>query len=331
MMSLGHDDEESSVSSVSTYDPKARDDGKLIKLTPQVSNILQLIEQNSPDVTNLLVCADDDDDDDDEEYVEPSPFTREEWIRLGHAVGGNTTITAFRFYACDSYYGDVDPIQSTEVRDAFCEGLARNRSIQQLYSGGLDYTSGQIRIMSPFFVHNAHLIQVSFCDNALKSGDINLLTETIKERGENVKTIRSFDYRCSSVGHSQGQISALVDLAKACTHLTSLGLTNFESAFDLSSYHIIASYLASKHCMLKNLDLHGNRIEDDGCRVIAESLRINRRLRRLNMYPFGISSKGLDAFIPVVCDVSSIESTLNSNHTLEQVSKCDIAIIESPQ
>ncbi|EJK52404.1 hypothetical protein THAOC_28322 [Thalassiosira oceanica] len=61
-----------------------------------------------------------------------------------------------------------------------------------------------IRLMTQFFVHNPHLTQVSLCENALGPDDINLLTGAIKERGEKVKTIRSFEYRCSAVGgHSQ--------------------------------------------------------------------------------------------------------------------------------
>ena len=71
--------------------------------------------------------------------------------------------------------------------------------------------------------------------------------------------------------------------------------------------------------MLGRLDLFGLRINDAGCRVIAESLRTNRRLRRLDIENDEITGQGYASFIPVVCDASDIESTLNSNHTLEYV------------
>jgi len=38
------------------------------------------------------------------------------------------------------------------------------------------------------------------------------------------------------------------------------------------------------------------------------------------MNNFEITSQGYATFIPIVCDSSSIQSTMNSNHTLEQVS-----------
>ena len=73
--------------------------------------------------------------------------------------------------------------------------------------------------------------------------------------------------------------------------------------------------------MLRKLDLHGNSINDDGCRIIAESLRINKRLRYCGIFSSEVTGRGFASFIPVVvCDASSIDSTMNSNHTLEEFS-----------
>ena len=91
------------------------------------------------------------------------------------------------------------------------------------------------------------------------------------------------------------------------------------SDFGLSSCQAIASLLAGKNCMLRDFFFYGGNINDAGCRVIAESLRINRRLRRLCIYNDEMTGQGFASFIPVVCDASDIESTLNSNHTLERV------------
>ena len=71
--------------------------------------------------------------------------------------------------------------------------------------------------------------------------------------------------------------------------------------------------------MLRKLFLIGGNINDEGCRVIADSLRINRRLRRLCIFNLRTIGQGFASFIPVVCDASDIESTLNSNHRLESV------------
>ena len=115
--------------------------------------------------------------------------------------------------------------------------------------------------------------------------------------------------------------SALLDsgvIGVLCTHLTALTLCGL-SGFDLSSCRAIASFIANKKCMMRELYLDHNHINDDGCRMIAESLRTNRRLRRLSFENKEITKEGYKSFIPVLCDTSSIESTLDSNHTLEQV------------
>jgi len=266
-------------------------------------NTVLRIEQNSPLITQLNVYDD-------------TPFTVEDWIRLGRAVGGNTNIVELRLrFFTDG--ADDDPIRSTEVQNAFCAGLARNRSIQKFQSNNIHYTSEQIGIMRPFFSHNASLTRIKFDGSELEPGAIGVLTEAIKKRGGNVKTIRSFEYR-SDAG-SPRQVAAIVDLAKTCSHLTNLTLSGFISGFDLTSCQAIASFLAGNNCMLRKLDLYQNRIRDDGCMVIAESLRTNKRLRWLSVGMNNITSDGFASFIPAVYDTSSIDSTLNSNHTLEQV------------
>lgn len=244
-------------------------------------------------------------------------FTVENWIRLGQAVGQSMRITEFRIYAADSNY--YDPIRSTLIQDLFCDALAQNRSIQVLHTEGLEYSTGQIRIMRPFFSQSEGLTEIIFRGSDLRPGTIDELTEAIKERGGNAKTIRLIEYSSLSVANIN-QILAIIELAKECTHLTTLTLTHpFRSGFCLCSCRAIASFLASKNCMLKRLLLDGSRIKDDGCKVIARSLRHNRRLKWLYANDCGISDQGLASFTTAVCDTSSIESTLDSNHTLEGI------------
>ena len=174
-MSLDQEDEDSSVSSVSTYDslaqllPPLMKAGDRINFNWDISHDLQRIEQNSPDGTSLMV----------KKMPDDQEVTEEGWVRLGQAIGRNTNITKFFI---NMEYGEIDgPHRSTEIQDAFCAGLAQNRSIQMFHSTGLEYTSGQIQIMSPFFSQNAHLTKIDFSDSALDSEAIDALTEAIKE------------------------------------------------------------------------------------------------------------------------------------------------------
>ncbi|EJK69783.1 hypothetical protein THAOC_08922, partial [Thalassiosira oceanica] len=216
----------SSVSTVSTYDEGDHGD----EGTHYVSD-WRLIEQNSPQLTNLVVLNWDDFRDD---VPLALIYSRDDWINLGRAIGENTTITRLIFVA-DSETGTGDPIRSTEVRDAFYAELAKNRSVQVFSTSGLEYTSGQIQTMRHFFTHSAHLAEICFhgsaYGSALEPSAIAVLIEAIKERGENIKTIRSFTY--SLAAESPSQVGAMVDLARSCTHLTHLTLSRFSSGFDL--------------------------------------------------------------------------------------------------
>ena len=246
-------DESRSIASVSTYNEA--DHGEEYALF--VSDWKHIEQRNAPHYRNVTVANWDDDDFED---VEPSSFTREDWIQLGRAIGGNTTITSLVVSVDNQDDGDDNPIRSIDVQDAFCTGLARNRSIQVFDTSGLDYTSRQMKIMRPFFSHNPQLVEIIFEDGSLDVGAINVLTEAIMQRGGNVKTIRSFEYSRATV--SPSHIFAIVELAKTCTHLTSLTLSGLTGGFDISSCQAIASFLAGKKCMLRRLYLNENHINE---------------------------------------------------------------------
>ena len=226
-MSDSHDDE-SSISSVSTFDGAYLDESVCVDEVSEVPLVTKVIEMDSHNFTNVGVRTNTSD--------HTSIFTVENWIRLGQAVGRNTHITAFQIYAADSnfydpYYGSYfrDPIRSTKVQDAFCAALARNRSIQVFHTEGLEYSPGQIRIMRPFFSQSAQLTEIRFRGSKMDPGTIDELTEAIKERGGNVKTIRLFEYS-SLAWAGSNQIWAIMELAKECTHLTTLNLSHISAA-----------------------------------------------------------------------------------------------------
>ncbi|EJK60624.1 hypothetical protein THAOC_18984 [Thalassiosira oceanica] len=307
-MSLAHEDEDSSVSSATSYDSTTYDNEKCTDYSSDQPRFLQLIERNSPLVTNLFVWL---------YSTYDQLFTGDDWIRLGQALGQNTTINVIQILVGND---PDDPIRSTEVRDAFCAGFSRNRSIRVFQAEGFDFTSRQIQILRPFFSHNAHLTEIKFYSPGLDSGAIDKLTDAIKERGRNIGTIRLINYiSAESVSRrvSHGRISAIVELAETCTHLTYLKMSTLR--FSQNSCGSIASLLVSKKCMLVKLILQKNNINDDGCRVIAESLRMNRRLRWLVIDSDRITSQGFASFITVVCNASSIKETLDSNHIIEYI------------
>lgn len=79
----------------------------------------------------------------------------------------------------------------------------------------------------------------------------------------------------------------------------------------------VATLLRNKNSPLEELDLDYNEIDDDGAEILADSLKCNTALKVLGLDNNKLERKGYIAFLRLLNDVSSIETTLHSsNHTL---------------
>eukprot|EP00984_Skeletonema_dohrnii_P014717 scaffold6228_cov144-Skeletonema_dohrnii-CCMP3373.AAC.7 len=72
-------------------------------------------------------------------------------------------------------------------------------------------------------------------------------------------------------------------------------------------------------CSLKELDLDGMDIGDEGAEVLAEGLRGNKSLTKLMFDCTDVTDMGWAAFSRLLCDTSSVNNTYLSNHTLEVI------------
>eukprot|EP00984_Skeletonema_dohrnii_P015704 scaffold6834_cov113-Skeletonema_dohrnii-CCMP3373.AAC.3 len=72
-------------------------------------------------------------------------------------------------------------------------------------------------------------------------------------------------------------------------------------------------------CSLKEIDLDGMDIGDEGAEVLAEGLRGNKSLTKLMFDCTDVTDMGWSAFSRLLCDTSSVNNTYLSNHTLEVI------------
>eukprot|EP00984_Skeletonema_dohrnii_P018564 scaffold8687_cov85-Skeletonema_dohrnii-CCMP3373.AAC.1 len=100
-------------------------------------------------------------------------------------------------------------------------------------------------------------------------------------------------------------------------HLTFLNLSsNFTMLMDV----VEAKLLQGGDATLTNLKLCGNKIDDAGVEILVDALQNNTSLTTLNLLENdGISIEGQIKLLKLVNDISSIEATLQSNHTLKNV------------
>lgn len=100
---------------------------------------------------------------------------------------------------------------------------------------------------------------------------------------------------------------------------------------DMSSNHVtsaggtlLVDFLATNP-RLKKLDLSESNLNDSDAALFANALRSNRTLRWLELYETNITRIGFEAFRPVICDESSLNSIADSNHsfTIEPEHYCN--------
>ena len=70
---------------------------------------------------------------------------------------------------------------------------------------------------------------------------------------------------------------------------------------------------------LKELELDDNNITDRGAEIIAASLKHNTTLEHLSLENSNTTDRGNRAILKLLIDVSSIDNTYNSNHTLGEL------------
>ena len=124
-------------------------------------------------------------------------------------------------------------------------------------------------------------------------------------------------------GHSITDTSAL----ETCNlpNLESLSLTD-SNTLGREGIISLSNLLQKGGSTLKVLDLDKTDIDDEGAEILAASLKHNTKLETLNLRGSNITEKGHRAFLCLLNDVSSIENTYKSNHTLTVLS-----LVNEPQ
>ncbi|KAL7527957.1 hypothetical protein ACHAXR_007737 [Thalassiosira sp. AJA248-18] len=104
---------------------------------------------------------------------------------------------------------------------------------------------------------------------------------------------------------------------ETCKNLQRLSLAsnNIENEGCIS----IAKLIQKERPPVRRLDLDSNRIGDDGAEILCSSLKFNSTLNVLHFRATLLDERGCIAFLKILCDVSSINNTCNSNHTLRDL------------
>eukprot|EP00984_Skeletonema_dohrnii_P032103 scaffold25545_cov78-Skeletonema_dohrnii-CCMP3373.AAC.3 len=223
-------------------------------------------------------------------------MTNEEWRELGQIISNNTHLQIIKFG-----YGLMDNYNIS----FFFKGLTRSSSIRTLDLERNELTLTGLRSVVPFLQNT----------NSLKF--LNLSHNNIRPEGFNMVLWALRDSPITEIAvHNCGIHPMKLDKEHIPRHLRSLTLT--DNSINADGCRELAKLLRGGEATIAYMCLNNNNLDDNGVEILVDALQDNTSLRVLevrgNRY---ISNRGLAMLLKLVNDISSIEATLESNHTLK--------------
>ena len=154
---------------------------------------------------------------------------------------------------------------------------------------------------------------INLSENRLSKNGCNALATLLQN---SVTQLQNLDLGNNELDDES--IYALLPALKGCHQLHTLRLSRNESITS-RGWKQFASILEPPTSKLIKVHLLGNNIDDDALAVFASSLMNNDTLTTLNISNTESITRGREAFLKLLCDTSSVNSTFLSNHTLQYV------------
>jgi len=227
-------------------------------------------------------------------------FTDLAWRLLGRYIANNSHLEKVFLIRCG--------ITDEKMASLFYE-LTYSSSLKDLYLCHNNFGIDGVRSMIPF-LNDTNLSHLNFFHNNNFDTDcLELLVSTLHGRPlESISLNSLYISSCSITNISALDTYTLSDLQTLNLNGNNIGR---------EGCIILSKLLQKEGTVLEELDLNGTGIEDEDVVLIASSLKHNTTLEQLRLKDNnGITERGYGALLKVLVDISSIENTYNSNHTL---------------
>jgi hypothetical protein len=220
-------------------------------------------------------------------------MTNEDWEQLGRDISnhdhlGSLSITR---HAIDD-----------ENMSFLFRGLTKSNTIKYVTLYENDFGAEGVLAMVPFLQNVDYLEELNLNDNIITSEGFNSVFRALHGSAINY-------LRCSGCGID----SIKIDNDYIPRNLRILGLCH--NSINADGCRELAKLLQRS---LLSLELSKNCIDDEGVEILANSL-CNSSLLQIDLTQNQISVEGMKLLLKVVNDISSIEATLRSNHTLNLI------------
>ena len=222
----------------------------------------------------------------------------EEWEDLGRDIANNTHLTALNLH-----HGALNNHKISFL----CRGLTRSNMLKRLDLCSNNLSTLGVRSMVPFLQNANRLTNLDLGFNNIQSEGFNVLFRALND-----SPIQKLHV------NGCGIASIEIDIEHAPRYLKDLFLDDNNISVD--GCRGLARLLMGDNATLESLSLRRNQIDDNGVELLVDALKSNSSLKEL--YLLGntaITKRGKISLLKLVNDISSIEATLQSNHTLTHI------------
>lgn len=218
------------------------------------------------------------------------------WKLLGRYIANNAHLTKLVLEDCH--------LTNEKMASLFYE-MTCSISLRQLDLDNNEFGIEGVRCMIPFLQNSPNLSILYLAGNSnINSECFGVLISALE--GRSLQEL--YLYSCNIK-----DISALDTYN--LPNLESLSLTD-SNKLGREGIISLSNQIQKDDTRLTTLDIDNTEIGDEGAEILAASLKQNTKLETLSLRGSNITERGHRAFLCLLNDISSIESTYTSNHTL---------------
>ena len=234
-------------------------------------------------------------------------WDEEEWKRLGVILGHNIYVEELKLIG--------DNRQNLNVSDLFI-GLQMNKHISKLSLVGINLGGNSMNKLAPFLSNNPLLKKIDLSGCNIGTASIDILSNALLRRSED--TLENIDLNENNFGDIN--LDMLVRPLIKCSRLKLLLLRY--NYIGINGCTSLANLLKNGESNLAHMDLSNNLIDNKCFIALTISLAGNKKtkLKTLQLWGNnGITASGWVALLKLVCNFSSINNVVESNHNLHNM------------
>ena len=223
--------------------------------------LLQL-QNNDPAVTSAQV------------YWKKGTFVNTvDWEKQADALANNTPLKSFKLQVLGNVSGNTVSYRPNGYNvnranfEAFCKGLANNRTIEWLNIQIMSLPANLMDMLSPMIEHNPNLCQLEMNTCEMNYAACRVLTSALSRR-ENKSSLKKVDLTNTMFSGKESQ-EVIVSLSQY-RNLAYLSLGG--NQLGLKGYVELGMLLQNHNCQLEELYIECNQIDDECLEVLTLAL-----------------------------------------------------------